>query len=81
MTNLEEDQIAQGDRVVTRWTAHARHMGEFQGVPPTGRQVTMTGIDIDRLANGKVVECWPMMDELSVLQQLGVVPMPGEGAR
>ena len=73
-----EDQVAAGDRVVTRWTARARHTGVFQGIPPTGRQVRMAGIDIDRLADGKVVECWPVMDELGLLQQLGVVPTPGQ---
>lgn len=71
-----EDQIAEGDRVVTRWTARATHTGEFQGIPPTGKQGRLTGIDIDRFANGKVVECWPNADELGLLQQLGVLPAP-----
>jgi len=70
-----EDQIAEGDRVVTRWTACATHTKEYQGIPPTGKQYMITGIDIDRIANGKVVECWPVADELSLLQQLGVVPL------
>jgi steroid delta-isomerase-like uncharacterized protein len=70
-----EDQIAEGDRVVTRWTARATHTSEFQGLPPTGKQYVMAGVDIDRIANGKVVECWPVADELSLLQQLGVVPI------
>jgi predicted ester cyclase len=69
-----EDQIAQGDRVVTRWSARATHKGEFQGIPPTDKQVNLSGIDIDRLVNGKVVECWPIVDELNLLQQLGVLP-------
>lgn len=76
-----EDQIAEGDRVVTRWSATGTHDGEFQGIPPTGKQVTLTGIDIDRLANGKVVECWPQVDELGLLQQLGVIPAPEPVAR
>jgi steroid delta-isomerase-like uncharacterized protein len=71
-----EDQVAEGDRVVTRWTARATHTGAFQGVPPTGRQVSLTGIDIDRFANGKVVECWPVADELGLMQQLGAIPTP-----
>jgi steroid delta-isomerase-like uncharacterized protein len=71
-----EDQIAAGDRVVTRWSARATHRGEFQGIPPTGKQVALAGIDIDRIANGKVIECWPIADELSLLQQLGAVPAP-----
>jgi len=71
-----EDQISEGDRVVTRWTARATHIHEYHGVPPTGKKYMMTGVDIDRIVNGKVVECWPIADELSLLQQLGVVPMP-----
>lgn len=69
-----EDQIAADDRVVTRWSARATHQGTFNGIPPTGREITVTGIDIDRLASGKVVECWPQMDELGLLRQLGVIP-------
>jgi steroid delta-isomerase-like uncharacterized protein len=74
-----DDQIADGDKVVTRWTCRGTHKGEFQGMSPTGKQINVTGIDIDRIANGKVVECWPIMDELGMLQQLGVVPAPGQG--
>lgn len=76
-----EDQIADGDRVVTRWTASGTHNGEFQGIPPTGRTVRITGIDIDRFAGGKVVECWPEANELGLLQQLGVLPAPELVAR
>ncbi len=73
-----EDQVAAGDRVVTRWTASGAHTGMFQGIPPTGKQVCLAGIDIDRFVNDKVVECWPIADELGLLQQLGVVPTPGQ---
>jgi steroid delta-isomerase-like uncharacterized protein len=73
-----DDQIAQGDRVVTRWTAQATHSGEYQGIPATGKQISIMGIDIDRIANGRVVECWPVMDELGLLQQLDVIPAPGQ---
>ena len=69
-----EDQVAEGDRVVTRWTARATHKGAFQGIPPTGKQINLAGIDIDRIVNGKVVECWPVADELGLLQQLGALP-------
>lgn len=75
-----EDQLAMEDKVVTRWVASGTHQGEFQGLPPTGKQITLTGIDIDRLANGKVVECWPQADELGLLHQLGVVPAPALAA-
>jgi len=71
-----EDQIADGDRVVTRWTAEGTHLGEFQGIPPTGKHGTFTGIDIDRVVDGKVVECWTNTDDLGLMQQLGVIPAP-----
>jgi steroid delta-isomerase-like uncharacterized protein len=53
-----EDQIAEGDRVVTRWSARGTHKGTFQGVPATGREVRLVGTDIDRIIGGKIVECW-----------------------
>lgn len=73
-----EDQITDGDRVVTRWTRHATHAGEFRGISPTGKQGRMTGITIARVAGGKVVECWTNADDLGLRQQLGVVPMSGQ---
>lgn len=73
-----EDQVTQGDKVVTRWSAQATHLGEYHGIQPTHRSITFTGIDIDQLANGKVVECWPITDEVSILVQLGVFTMPGQ---
>jgi steroid delta-isomerase-like uncharacterized protein len=71
-----EDQIAEGDKVVTLWTARATHQAEFMGIPPTGRRVVMSGIDIDRLVNGKLVECWTKSDDLGLLQQLGAISAP-----
>ena len=71
-----EDQIAEGDRVVTRWVAHGTHRGHFQGIPATGREVRLSGIDIDCIAGEKVVECWTQLDELGLMQQLGVLPEP-----
>jgi steroid delta-isomerase-like uncharacterized protein len=76
-----EDQIAEGDKVVTRWTARATHTGEFQGIPPTGRPGTVTGMTIFRIADGSVVECWTNMDELGMMQQLGVIPAPTPARR
>jgi steroid delta-isomerase-like uncharacterized protein len=70
------DQVAEGDKVVTRWTARATQQAEFMGIPPTGKQVVMNGIDIDRIANGKLVECWTRSDDLGLLQQLGAIPAP-----
>lgn len=69
-----DDQIAEGDRVVTRWSAHGTHTGTFLGLPATGKHVRVMGIDIDRFADDKVVECWVNQDDLGLLQKLGVVP-------
>jgi len=69
-----EDQIAEGDKVVTHWSAQGTHLGEFNGIPATGKQFKVTGIDIDRIVDGKSVERWTNMDELGLLQQLGIVP-------
>ncbi|GIK43546.1 MAG: hypothetical protein BroJett011_73790 [Chloroflexota bacterium] len=72
-----EDQIAEGDKVVNRVTARGTHLGEFRGIPPTGKPITVTGITIDRIAGGKLVESWASWDFLGLLQQLGVVPKSG----
>ena len=72
-----EDIIAEGDKVVQRFTARGTHKGEFMGIPPTGKQVTITGIAIDRIAGSKIVENWANMDMLGMMVQLGVVPPPG----
>jgi predicted ester cyclase len=69
--------IAKGDKVVTRWTARGTHKGGLQGIPPTGKQLTVTGIVIERLSNGKRVEGWSNFDALGMLQQLGVIPSMG----
>lgn len=73
-----EDQIAEGDKVLTRWTATGTHTGELMGIPATGKQVTVTGLDLSRIAGGKVVEAWGQFDQMGMMQQLGVVPTPGE---
>jgi steroid delta-isomerase-like uncharacterized protein len=71
------DQIAEGDKVATRWTIRGTHKGEFQGMPPSGKQIEMTGITIFRIANGKLIEGWTNEDVLGMLQQIGAVPVPG----
>ena len=73
-----EDLIAEGDKVVARLTTRGTQQGVFMGIPPTGKHVTVTGIDINRLAGGKSVEHWLNMDTLGLLQQLGVIPAPGQ---
>jgi predicted ester cyclase len=75
-----EDQIAEGDKVVTRWTARGTQQGELMGIPPTGSQVTPPGVVIDRIANGQLVESWLQADVLGMLQQLGVVHAPAGAA-
>lgn len=75
-TRTIEDQIAEGDLVATRVTMSGTHRGEFQGIPPTGRQVTVTGIGIHRIADGKIAEHWPQPDLLGLMQQLGAIPAP-----
>ncbi len=69
------DQIADGDRVATRWTGTGTHKGSLMGIAPTGKRATVTGITIDRYENGKAVESWSNYDSLGMFQQLGVVPM------
>jgi len=73
-----EDIIAEGDKVVARHTFHGTHRGTLIGIPPTGIQVTATGINISHFANGKAVEEWANYDDLGLLQQLGVVPAAGQ---
>ena len=75
-----EDQIAEGDKVVTRATWRAIHSGNFQGLPPTGRQVAIGAIIVQRLKEGKIVEYWPLFDMMGLMQQLGLVP-PSQSAR
>jgi predicted ester cyclase len=69
-----EDLLADGDKVVAHVSFHGTHQGALRGIAPTGKPITLMGIHIFRIANGKVVEHWGLMDRLAALQQLGVVP-------
>ena len=69
-----EDEIAEGDRVASRYTFRGTHQGELMGIPPTGKQVTVTGIIMNRIVGGKVEEGWLNFDALGMLQQLDVIP-------
>ena len=82
-----DDQVAEGDKVVTRWTARGTHAGELSGgippasrlvglhpMPPTGKQVTVTGVAVDRVSNGKITEHFGVHDTLSLMQQIGALP-------
>jgi steroid delta-isomerase-like uncharacterized protein len=71
-----DEQIAEGDIVVTRWTASGRNEGELMGMPATGKQATTAGVNINRVAGGKLVQGWGLFDQLGLLQQLGAVPAP-----
>lgn len=72
-----EDQIAEGDKVVTRLTSFGKHEGDLPGAPRTGNELKMTSITIHRIANGKLAEKWAEKDMLGFLQQIGVLPSSG----
>jgi len=72
--HVVEDQIAEGDKVVSRITACGTHVGELLGVKPNGQRITMTGIAIHRIADARLVEHWSEIDLIGLLQRLGVVP-------
>jgi steroid delta-isomerase-like uncharacterized protein len=73
-----EDVVAEGDRVVARTTFNGTHQGEMQGIPATGKLVSIPSITIFRMDNGKIAEGWLVSDNLGMMQQLGVVPAPQE---
>jgi len=73
------DQVAEGDKVVTRKTFHGTHQGEFMGIPPTDKEVAFDVIDIFRIVDGRITDHWNVVDMLGLMQQLGVVPPPGPG--
>ncbi len=73
-----EDLVAEGDKVALRMTFSGTHQGAFQGIPPTGKQITVSAIVIDRIVDGKLVEHWSQFDALGMLQQLGAIPQPGQ---
>jgi steroid delta-isomerase-like uncharacterized protein len=73
-----DEQIAEGNMVVTRWTAHGTHNGELAGIPPTGKRATVVGMGVDRVENGKIVASWGLFDQFGMLQQLGVIPAPAQ---
>ncbi len=74
-----DDLIAEGDKLVMRWTSRGTHQCETFGIPATGRPVVVTGIEIYRVSGGKLAERWSEVDMLGLMQQLGVVPPPGQG--
>jgi predicted ester cyclase len=75
-TNVE--QIAEGEKVANRFVFLGTHLGEFEGVTPTGKRIEFIGHSIDRVVEGKIVESWVEVDMLGVMQQLGAVAEPGQ---
>jgi predicted SnoaL-like aldol condensation-catalyzing enzyme len=76
-----EDMIAEGDKVVSRYTFRGTHRGRWTaalGTPPTGKHVTISGNEIFRIADGRIVEQWAQFDIIGALRQFGVVPPPGQ---
>lgn len=71
-----EDMIAEGDRVAARLTMRGTHSGPLNGIPATGRSVVVSGMSIERVADGRIVEGWNENDALGMLTQLGVLPLP-----
>jgi steroid delta-isomerase-like uncharacterized protein len=71
-----EDIFSAGDRVVVRWTGSGTHVGEVDGIPPTGKGIRVDAISIHRMADGKIAETWEVWDTLGFLQQIGAVPGP-----
>ena len=72
-----DEVLVAGDKVVTCGTFTATHLGEFQGLPPTGKQISLAIMHIDRVENGKIAEHWGQGDALGLMQQLGIIFLPG----
>ena len=70
----DEDYVAEGDKVAGRFEAQGTHNGEFAGVPATGKPVSFSGINIMRIADGKIVEHWVQYDTMGIMQQIGAIP-------
>lgn len=71
-----DDMISEGDEVLKRFTLTGAHTGDFMGIPPSGKRLTLTGLTLGRLANGQIIEDWEGADWLGWQQQLGVIPAP-----
>jgi steroid delta-isomerase-like uncharacterized protein len=75
-----EDTVAEGDRVVVRWTSTGTHSGEFMSIPATGRDFTISGIDIHAVRDERMAEHWHVVDQLGQMQQLGLIPRSSQTA-
>ena len=81
LTMTVDDIVVEGEMVAVRVTARGTHKNEFMGIPPTGKHVTMMGMDFMRFENGKVTERWGQWDQLGMMQQLGVIPAEAPAGR
>lgn len=77
LTVTIEDMMAEGDRVTARFVARGVHGGEFMGLPPTGKEIALTGIEIFRIRNGRIAELWGEANLMGLMQQLGIIPAVG----
>jgi predicted ester cyclase len=81
LQNTIEDMVAEGDKVVVRFRGRGTHTGDTEAFgPPTGKRMEITGIAINRLSEGKIVEAWTNVDALGMMQQLGMIPEPRQAA-
>ena len=71
-----EDMITEGDKVATNITIRATHKGDLMGIPPSGKQVATEAMEIHRIADGKIVEHWEVLEQVTMMQQIGVIPTP-----
>jgi steroid delta-isomerase-like uncharacterized protein len=71
-----DDIMADGDKVIARFTARGTHNGKFMGVPPTGKEINLTAIEIFRVKDGKIAELWGEVNLTGLMQQLGILPAP-----
>jgi steroid delta-isomerase-like uncharacterized protein len=72
--------LSTDDRLAYRWTNRGTHLGEFEGIPPTGKRIEFTGTTIFRFRDGKIAEEWTSVDLLALMEQLGVIPVPEDAA-
>jgi steroid delta-isomerase-like uncharacterized protein len=73
-----EDTVADDEQIIVRWTARLTHTGDYFGIPPTGTKCEITGMNTWKVRDGKAIEGWVNRDDIGLLQQLGVIPMPGQ---
>ena len=75
-----EDMVSEGDKVVLRWRIEGTHTGEFMGIAPSSKKISLDITEIFRVANGQLVEAWDQFDRLGLMQQIGAIPMPEEAS-